>query len=90
MSSRMAVGARVRVKDGISAPDIPEVSIAGWTGTITQVSKKKSGTQFFVEWDEATQAAMSEQFRQLCEERMLYHAMACLAPDDLELLGDDK
>ena len=84
MSPRLAVGTRVRVKEGVVAPDIPEVSIGGWTGTVTQVSKKKAGKQFFIEWDDDTVAAMSEDYRKICEERMLYHAMACLPEDTIE------
>lgn len=86
MAPRLAVGTRVRVNDGVAAPDIPEVSIGGWTGTVTQVSKKKSGKQFFVEWDDQTLSSMSAEYRELCEQRMLYHAMACLPEDAIQVL----
>ena len=88
MSPKLSVGTRVQVKPGVSAPDVPEVSIAGWTGRITQISKKKAGRQFFVEWDQATLEQMPPEYLSLCEERMLFHAMSCLTEDSLGPVTD--
>ena len=87
MSPKLSVGTRVVIKTGVTAPDMPEFSIEGWTGRLKQISKKKAGRQFFVEWDEATLGNMSEEFRNLCEERMLFHAMVCLPEDALEIVA---
>lgn len=84
MSERIAVGKRVRVKPGVQAPEVPEVNISGWTGTVTQISKKKSGRSCFIEWDDATMAGMPDDYVRICEEQMLLRQMACLPETDLE------
>jgi len=86
MASDIAAGASIRVKEGITAPDLPDYSITGWTGTITQVSGKKGAKKIFVEWDESTLNAMSEDFKQACEEQQLYYLMACLKEDEIEIV----
>jgi hypothetical protein len=84
MTGKLSVGAGVCVKQGVTAPDVPEVDVAGWTGTITQIKKSKDGKRCFVEWDEDTLAAMPAQYLQVCQDRMLYHRMACFSTEDLE------
>jgi len=86
MTGKLSVGTSVRVKQGVTAPDVPEVDVAGWTGTITQVKKSKNGPQCFVEWHAATVDAMPAEDLQICQDRMLYHLMACFSNDDLEIL----
>ncbi len=84
MATDLSPGSNIRVKEGVSAPDLPDHSIGGWTVTITQVSGKMGAKNIFVEWDEATLAAMNDAYKQACEEKQLYHLMVCLTEDDLE------
>ena len=84
MSASLSTGTKVRVKDGVLAPDLPEFEIGGWTGTITQVTGKKEKQKFFLEWDEPTLSAMDEKFKQACEAKQLYYLMSCLTKDDIE------
>ena len=84
MSAGLKPGIRIRVKEGTPAPDLSDHSIGGWTGTITQVAGKKEKQKIFIEWDAATLEAMSPEYLQACEEKQLYHLMACLGPDQLE------
>ena len=69
MASDLSPGSTIRVKDGTNAPDLPEYSIGGWSGTITQVSGKKGAKKVFIEWDDATLTAMSDGYQQACEEK---------------------
>lgn len=85
MAADFSAGTSVQVKAGVNAPDLPEHSIAGWTGTITQVSGKKGAWKIFIEWDDQTLDAMSDAFKQACEEKQLYHLMVCLTEDDIEV-----
>jgi hypothetical protein len=78
-------GARIRVKAGVASPDFPDVSFGGWTGAIVEVSGKPPAQKFIVEWDQQTIAAMPTDYVARCESQMLFHAMACLGADDLEL-----
>lgn len=84
MAGEFSAGSSVRVKEGVEAPDLPGYSIAGWTGTVSQISGKKGNKKIFIEWDDPTLDSMSDEFRQACEEKQLYHLMACLTEDDLE------
>lgn len=77
-------GARVRVKAGVMSPDFSEVSFAGWTGSIAEVTGKPPTQKFIVEWDAPTIAGMPADYVSRCESQMLFHAMACLGADDLE------
>ncbi len=52
--SQFAVGSRVRVKKGVTAPNHAEIFLGGWCGRVYQVS----GTMCLVHWSEATLAAI--------------------------------
>lgn len=84
MSAALTTGTKVRVKEGVEAPDLPGISIAGWTGTITQASGKKGSRKIFIEWDESTVEAMGKDYIDACEQKQLFHLMACLGENDLE------
>lgn len=79
----IAEGMRVRVRDGVVSPEFPEISIAGWTGTVNEVTGKASPTSCVVEWDAETLAKMPADYLKKCEEGNLYHLMACLSEDNL-------
>jgi hypothetical protein len=80
----LVVGTRIRVKAGVSAPDVAEVSIEGWTGMVAEIAGKKAERKYIVEWDQATIDAMPPEYLAACERMQLYHIMACLEGDDLE------
>ena len=79
----IAEGMRVRVREGIASPEFPEISIAGWTGTVHEVSGKASPTSCVLEWDAETLARMPQDYVARCEQERLYHLMACLSEDSL-------
>jgi|CXWL01.1.fsa_nt_gi hypothetical protein len=81
---KFAVGSKVRVRDGIGSPEFPEISIAGWVGTIVEASGKGEDVQCVLEWDEATMQGMPADYVKKCEEGNLYHAMACLPEANLD------
>ena len=81
------VGARIRVKVGVSSPEFPEVSIGGWTGAVVEVSGKPPAQKFLVEWDDATLAAMPADYVSRCEAQQLFYAMAFLGADEIELVA---
>ena len=76
----------VRVADGVSIPDLPEISCSGWTGVVTSVSGKKNARKCIIEWDENTIAGMSKEYREICEEKQLYFAMTCLTEEQVEVV----
>ena len=82
--SKVAVGSRVRVKEGVSSPDFPDISFAGWIATIIELSGKKPNQKFILEFDDRVVAAMPPDYLARCEEQRLLYTMACLAGDQLE------
>ena len=84
MAGALKSGTKVRVREGVSAPDLSRFSIAGWTGTVTDISKRGGGVRYFIEWDGATLAAISDEYRENCEAKQLYYAMACLTDDEID------
>ena len=81
---KWTVGSRVRVKAGVTSPDFPEVSFAGWAATIVELSGKKPNQKFILEFDDSVVAAMPPDYLQRCEEQHLLYTMACLTGDELE------
>ena len=83
-AGKFGEGARVRVRPGVPSPEFPELSLAGWTGEVSETAGKKPAVQYVIEWDAATLAAMPPDYVARCEQQGLYHRMACLKEDDLE------
>ena len=83
-SGKFAVGSRVRVKEGVTSPDFPDVSFAGWAATIVEMSGKKPNQKFILEFDDSVVAAMPPDYLQRCEEQRLLYTMACLTGDELD------
>jgi hypothetical protein len=85
-TSKLFVGARIRVRDGVNSPDFADVSFAGWTATIRETTGKKPNQKFIVEFDDAVVANMPPDYVQRCEEQRLLYTMACLEADQLEVI----
>ena len=79
----IAEGMHVRVREGVVSPEFPEISIAGWSGTVCEVSGKASPTSCVLEWDADTVSKMPADYVTRCEQGGLYHLMACLSEDAL-------
>jgi len=86
-SRSLAAGTKVRVKPGVSIPEFPDVSCAGWTGTVVETSGKAADLKCVIEWDESVVASMPAAYVKQCEEKQFYYRMACLRGDDLETQG---
>ena len=87
-SDKLAIGTRVRAKSGVTAPEFPDVPCEGWTGTITELSGKKSDPMYVIEWDAATVDNMPADYRQQCEERNLFYGMACFGRGEIDPCED--
>ena len=83
-TGKLTIGSRVRIREGVTSPDFTEVSFAGWTATIVELSGKKPKQKFIVEFDDAIIAAMPPDYLQRCEEQRLLYTMACLEADQIE------
>jgi hypothetical protein len=83
-SANDATGRKVRVKAEVASPEFPEILLAGWSGTVVEVTGKPPAEKYVIEWDAATIAAMPADYITKCEAQQLYHLMACLDADSVE------
>lgn len=83
-STKLPVGTRIVVRQGVLSPDFPDVAFDHWTGTIVEYHGKKADPRYIVEWDDDTLAAMPDDYASRCEEQQIYHRMACLERDDVD------
>lgn len=87
-TSNLAPGQAIRIKPGVTAPEFPEVSCAGWTGIIMELIGKKTDPQYVVEWDQSTISRMPQSYKDQCEERNLTYSYSCLSAGDMEALEE--
>lgn len=80
---KFEVGARVKVLPGVCSPEFPDFPLEGWSGTICEVSGKKTPVNYVIEWDEATLNAMPNPYLERCETDGLYFKMICLPEESL-------
>lgn len=83
----IAEGMHVRVREGVMSPEFPDLSLAGWTGTVCEVTGKASPTTCVLEWDAETLQRMPAEYITRCEAGGLYHLMVCLSEDNLAPLS---
>ncbi|MEX0717479.1 MAG: hypothetical protein WD066_12880 [Planctomycetaceae bacterium] len=83
-SEKLPLGTVVRVVEGVHSPDFPEISFAGWTGAVVELSGRKSDPKYILEWSGETLAAMPAEYRERCEQHGLLYSMACLKRTQLE------
>ena len=67
------------------SPDFSDVSFAGWTGTIVELSGKKPNQKFILEFDDSVVSAMPPDYLKRCEDQQLLYTMACLEAGQLEV-----
>lgn len=80
-------GTRVRIKPDVTSPEFPDVSLAGWTGEIVEISGKPPAMKLVIEWDAATLSNLPADYKDRCESAQLYYPMACLDADHAEPLA---
>ncbi len=86
-SGGLEAGTRVRVREQVTSPEFPDVSLAGWTGTIAEVTGKPPALKLIIEWDTATMGRLPADYVSRCEAQQLYYAMACLGSEDVDLVA---
>lgn len=81
-SAKLKVGTPVKVHDSVTSPDFPDISFGGWTGSVVEVSGRKSPFKYFIEWDQPVVDAMPQSYVDRCEEQQIYYRWACLTDAD--------
>jgi hypothetical protein len=88
-SSKLGVGTQIRVNDGVTMPEFPQVDISGWTGAISESQGRGADIKYIIEWDAGTCARMPADYVKHCEQHGLYAGMACLPGRDLSAPAAD-
>ena len=83
-SSKIPAGARIRIRESISMPEFPDLSIGGWTGCIMESEGSGAKIRYFVEWDSVTSQKIPDSYKQHCEKNGFFAGMACLGAGDLD------
>lgn len=80
----LPIHSRIRVKTGVTFPDVPEQEISGWEGTILKVVPTGEEPAYLVEWSQEVTETMSDEFLQFCSQRQLHYRMAFLSASEVE------
>jgi len=70
---KIKVGDSVRVNEGVSDPDFPQFSIAGWQGRVTELidGDDIEEPMISIEWDSITLNSYTEDYLAMCDEEGL-------------------
>jgi len=63
---RFSAGSRVRVRTGVTDPDLPDLPLGDWTGTVAQVEMGNL-TAYLVRWTRKTLRTVPPALREYCE-----------------------
>ena len=87
-SAKLAAGTRVRVKSGVAVPEFSDVICEGWTGVVENlIGKNKPDPKYVIEWDPETIDNMPAEYIAKCEENNLFHRMACLSREEIDVVA---
>ncbi len=79
------IGDIVKVKEGVSDPDLESQSISGWQGEIIEITKTKNKKVLIeIKWDNKTLNLMPDEFLDYCGRNGLDHELMNLFEEDIE------
>ncbi len=76
----------MQVNDGVTMPEFPDLSIAGWGGIVMETSGSGAKMKVILEWDAPSVAAMPADYKHHCETQGLMFEMACLPVGDVAVV----
>ena len=83
-AARFQPGAKARVRYGVIVPDLPDIPLGGWTGTVTQVEQSKGKTVYEIRWNRKTLKNVHPVYLRRCERDGFDAQIMWLAEEDLE------
>jgi len=69
---------------GVTLPDLPDIPLGNWTGTISQVFADETPLGYEIQWNRRTLDNMPSIYRKRCERDGYEWATVWLSEDDLE------
>lgn len=83
-AAKFPVGTKVRVKSGITLPDLPDIPLGNWAGTISEVFADETPPAYEIQWNQRTLDDMPSIYRKRCERDGFEWDTVWLSEDDLE------
>lgn len=77
---KLPIGTRVRVKEGVTSMEFPEISMRDWKGVVRSIR----GKRYMLAFDDKTLGCMPTEYISSCEERQMIHRYALLEPTQVE------
>lgn len=84
-SAKFSVGTDVRVKTGVTLPDMPDIPLGNWAGTVSQSFADETPPAYEIKWSRRTLDNMPSIYRKRCERDGYEWDTVWLNEDDLEL-----
>jgi hypothetical protein len=84
LTAKFSVGTGVRVKIGVTLPDLPGIPLGNWTGTISERFADQTPVTYAIKWNEATLDDMPSIYRQRCERDGYEWDAVSLNEDEIE------
>jgi hypothetical protein len=84
-SAKFSVGAEVRMKTGVTLPDMPDIPLGGWTGNVLEIFCDQTPLTYEIKWHQQTLDNMPSIYRKRCERDGYEWDTVWLNEDDLEL-----
>lgn len=84
-ATKFSVGTEVRVQMGVTLPDLPDVPLGNWSGTITEVFADQTPVTYEIKWSRRTLSEMPAIYRKRCERDGYEWDTVWLDEDELEL-----
>jgi hypothetical protein len=75
---------KIREKRGVNDPDLPDLPLGGWSGTVTEIIEHEGQINCDFEWDVRTLASIHPIHRQRCEVDGLDSRFMSLSQEEIE------
>ena len=83
--NRFPVGTRVKIKEGVSSVEFPDISMQHWGGRILKRSKRL----YMLVFDETTLHGMPREYIERCQRRQMAYRYAYLKTSEVEVNESD-
>ena len=82
---KFALGTDVRVKTGVTLPDLPDIPMGNWAGTVSEVFADQTPIAYEIKWNRRTLDEMPSLYRKRSERDGYEWDRVWLKEDELEL-----
>lgn len=83
-TAKFATGTEVRVKTGVTLPDLPDIPLGNWAGTISNIFVNQTPVTYEIKWNRRTLDGMPSIYRKRCERDGYKWDSVWLNENDLE------